>query len=111
MEKGLPRNRFFHNCIGISDENVYILQREGTVEEVANWLKDAGARDGIILDNGGCVLLGMEEGPFQQNGYPKGGILFSAPDFRAPSSAVVVFVLKGPAATCLPGGSVSYAVL
>ena len=105
LEKGVPRNRYLHNCLGLSDDRVFILQREGTIEEIANWLKEAGAKDGVILDNGGSVFC------WAWWLYPKGGFLFTAPDFRPPSSAVIAFVLKGPATTSLPGGSVSFSVV
>jgi predicted dehydrogenase len=82
-EQGVPRNRFLHNGLGLSDDSVIILQREGTIEEVAAWLKEAGARDGVILDNGGSVFC------WAWWLYPKGGYLFAAPDFRSPSSAVI----------------------
>jgi hypothetical protein len=104
-EGGVSRNRFLHNCLGLSDENVILLQREGTIEEIAYWLKEAGARDGIILDNGGspfCWVWWL---------YPKGGFLFTAPDFRPNSSAVIALILKGPVATQLPSGSAGFNVL
>jgi len=104
-EKGVPRKRFLQNAIGLSDEGIFILQREGTIEEVAHWLKEAGARDGIILDNGGSVFC------WAWWLYPKGGFLFTAPDFRPPSSAVIAFVLRGPATVDRPGGSVSFCVV
>lgn len=104
-EKGIPRNRFLHNCLGLADDRVFILQREGTIEEVATWLKDAGARDGLILDNGASVFC------WAWWLYPKGGFLFAAPDYRPNASAVIAFVLKGPPAIDLPGGSVSFSVV
>jgi len=115
LEKGVPRNRYMHNCLGLSEDSLFILQREGTIEEIAYWLWEAGARDGVILDNGGSVFCWTwwlnPEGPYPKTGYPKGGFLFTAPDFRLPSSAVIAFVLKGPAATDLPSGSVSFSVV
>ncbi len=104
-EKGVPRNRFLHNCLGLSDDHLFILQQEGTIEEVAHWLKAAGAKDGIILDNGGSVFC------WAWWLYPKGGFLFTAPDYRPASSAVIAFVLNGPAATHLPSGSASFSVI
>jgi len=100
----VPRNRYLHNAVGLAPERVIILQREGTVEDVAQWLRDAGAEDGFILDNGGSVFcwawwIG-----------DKGGYLFRGPDFREPSSAVLAFVLYGPPYTDLPSGSISYTV-
>ena len=101
----MPRNRFLQNALGLCKENLYIFQREGTIEEIGHWLKEAGAKDGIILDNGGSVFC------WAWWGYPKGGYIFTAPDFRPPSSAVIALVLKGPARTDLPGGSVSFSVV
>jgi hypothetical protein len=105
-EKGVPRNRFLHNCLGLSEDSVFILQREGTVEEVAHYLREAGTKDGIILDNGGSVACWA----WWVNA-SGGGFLFAAPDYRPPASAVIAFVLKGPVRTNLPGGSVSYSVV
>jgi hypothetical protein len=104
-EKGVPRNRFLHNVLGLSDNSIFILQREGTIEEVAHWLKEAGASDCLILDNGASPFC------WAWWPYPKGGFLFTAPDFRPKASAVIAFILKGPAATDLPGGSVSFSIV
>lgn len=105
LDEGVPRNRFLHNCVGLSEEAVVILQREGTIEEMANWLRDAGARDGFILDNGGSAAC------WAWWPYPNGGFLFSAPDYRPNASAVLAFLLKGPACTNMPSGSVSCSVV
>lgn len=98
----VPRNRYLHNAVGLAPARVTLLQREGTVEEMAQWLREAGAEDGFILDNGGsvfCWAWWIGE---------KGGYLFRAPDFREPSSAVLAFLLRGAPYTDLPPGSVSY---
>jgi hypothetical protein len=105
QEKGVPRNRFLHNCLGLSEDNVFILQREGTIEEVAHCLKEVGAKDGLVLDNGGSVFC------WAWWLYPQGGFLFTAPDFRPNSSAVIALVLKGPVGADLPSGSVSFSVV
>lgn len=105
QEKGVPRNRYLHNCLGLSEDRVFILQREGTIEEVTTWLKEAGAKDGLILDNGAspfCWVWWV---------YPKGGFLFTAPDYRPNASAVIAFVLKGPTTTDLPSGSMSFSIV
>jgi hypothetical protein len=104
-ECALPRNRFLHNAIGLSKDVIVILQREGTPEEIGAWLRDAGATDGFILDNGGSVFCWA----WWVN--QTGGYLFQAPDFRPPSSAILAFVLYGPARTALPPGSVSPTVV
>lgn len=118
LRQGVPRSRYFHNAIGLSAENVIILQREGTIEEVAYWLCGAGAEDGVILDNGGSVACWAwwggefkkdEKGEFSK--IPHGGFIFTALDYRPPATSIIAFVLKGPAQTNLPGGSVSYTVL
>jgi len=104
-EKGVPRNRFLHGCLGLSEDNIYVLQREGTIEEMAHWLREAGARDGLILENGGSPAC------WAWWPYPKGGFLFTAPDYRPNATAVIAFVLKGPVNTDLPTGSVSFSVV
>ena len=55
-ELGVPRARYFHNAVGLSPDEVIVLQREGTIEEIGAALRDAGADDGVILDNGGSVV-------------------------------------------------------
>jgi len=104
-ELGVPRNRYLHNCVGLSPDNVIILQREGTPEEVGHWLCEAGAEDGIVLDNGGSV------GCWAWWVYPNGGFIFTAPDYRPPASSIIAFVLRGPVRTSLPGESVSFTVV
>lgn len=59
LAKGRPRSRYLHNAVGIGDTDVIILQRHGTIEEIGKWLKEEGARDGIILDNGGASFVGL----------------------------------------------------
>jgi len=105
LRAGVPRQRFLHNAVGLSRDKVFVLQREGTPEEVGHCLRKAEATDGLILDNGGSVFC-WAWWPHQA-----GGFLFSAPDFRPRGSAIVAFVLKGPASTDLPGGSASFTVV
>lgn len=104
-EHGVPRNRYLHNSIGLSRDTVILLQREGTPEEIGHWLREAGAEDGILLDNGGSVAC------WGSWVYPSGGIVFAAPDYRPLATSVLAFVLKGPVRADLPGGSVSFTVV
>jgi hypothetical protein len=103
---GVPRARYFHNALGLSGDAVFVVQREGTVEEVAEALRAAGAEDGIILDNGGSVACWA----WWLNEY-RGGIVSPTIDYRPPGTSAIAFVLKGPVSHDLPGGSVSYSVL
>ena len=105
-ETGVPRARYFHNAIGFSRDAVFVVQREGTVEEVGAALRAAGADDGIILDNGGSVACWA----WWLNQY-RGGIVSPTIDYRPHGTSVIAFVLKGPVSHDLPGGSVSYSVL
>lgn len=104
-ELRVPRSRYLHNCLGLSENRLFILQREGTVEELAHWLQEAGAEDGLILDNGASVFC------WASWIHPNGGYIFAAPDHRPNATAVLAFTLNGPLRCDLPGGSVSYAVL
>jgi hypothetical protein len=101
----VPRARYFHNALGVSADAVFVLQREGTVEEIGESLKAAGAEDGVILDNGGSVVCWV----WWTNVYA-GGIVSPTVDYRPPGTSAIAFVLKGPTRTDLPGGSVSYSV-
>ncbi len=105
-EEGVPRARYYHNAIGFSRDTAIILQREGTVEEIGAELRNAGAGDGIILDNGGSVACWA----WWLNEY-RGGIVSPTIDYRPPGTSAIAFVLKGPVSHDLPGGSVSYSVL
>ena len=105
LRAGVPRNRFLHNCLGLSEKRIFILQREGTIEEVAGWLHEAGAEDGLILDNGASVFCWA----WWVN--RNGGFIFTAPDYRLNASAVIAFVLKGAKSIDLPSGSTSFTVL
>ena len=103
---GVPRARYFHNAIGCSRDALVIVQREGTVEEAAAALREAGAEEGLVLDNGGSVACWV----WWANVY-RGGMIAPTIDYRPPGTSVIAFVLKGPAGTDLPGGSVSYSVV
>jgi hypothetical protein len=102
-ENGVPRARYFHNAVGLSAGEVIVLQREGTIEEIAAALRDAGADNGLILDNGGSVACWV----WWANNYA-GGLVSPTIDYRPPATSAIAFVLKGPLNVNLPGGSVSY---
>jgi hypothetical protein len=103
---GVPRARYYHGAIGFNQDALFVVQREGTVEEAGAALRDAGAIDGIILDNGGSVACWA----WWLNQY-RGGIVSPTIDYRPPGTSAIAFVLKGPVSHDLPGGSVSYSVL
>ena len=103
---GVPRARYYHNALGFSRDALFIVQREGTVEEMGTALREAGADDGIILDNGGSVACWA----WWLNQY-KGGLVSPTIDYRPPGTSAIAFVLKGPVSHDLPGGSVSFSVL
>ena len=100
---GVPRARYVHNAVGVNAREVIVLQREGTIEEIGQWLIDAGADDGVILDNGGSVVCWV----WWANDY-RGGIVSPTVDYRPPGTSAIVFDLKGPLNVEMPGGSVSY---
>ncbi len=102
-EHGVPRARYFHNAVGLSPTEVIVLQREGTIEEIGAALRDAGAEDGVILDNGGSVVCWV----WWANDY-RGGVVSPTVDYRPPGTSAIAFVLQGPLNVNLPGGSVSY---
>jgi hypothetical protein len=102
-EEGVPRARYFHNAIGFSSDALFVMQREGTLEEMGAALMAAGSDDGLILDNGGSVACWA----WWVNDYA-GGILSPTVDYRPPGTSAIAVVLKGPINVAVPGGSVSY---
>ena len=102
-ELGVPRSRYVHSALGLSAAEIILLQREGTIEEIGAALRDAGASDGLILDNGGSVVCWV----WWANNYA-GGVISPTVDYRPPGTSAIAFVLKGPTNIRLPGGSVSY---
>ena len=42
-ERGVPRARYVHNAVGVNANEVIVVQREGTIEEIGQALVDAGA--------------------------------------------------------------------
>ena len=101
--EGASRARYMHNAVGMNAREVIVLQREGTIEEIGQALIDAGADDGVILDNGGSVACWV----WWANDY-RGGIISPTVDYRPPGTSAIVFELKGPMNVEMPGGSVSY---
>ena len=102
-EHGVPRARYVHNAVGVNATEVIVVQRDGTIEEIGQALIDAGADDGVILDNGGSVVCWV----WWANDY-RGGIISPTVDYRPPGTSAIVFELKGPVKVEMPGGSVSY---
>ncbi|MEM4723406.1 MAG: hypothetical protein QXP01_00165 [Candidatus Hadarchaeum sp.] len=114
---GRPRSRYFHNAVGVSADKVFILQRHGTPEEIGYWLREEGAEDGLILDNGGSVFTWAWWAfrDVRQVGGKAvvriGNVIFSAPAWRPPTISLIAFVLKGPPRHVEPPGAVSMAVV
>ena len=104
--QGVPRARYYHNAIGLSADAVRVVQREGTVEETGAALLDAGASDGLLLDNGGSIACWV----WWANDYA-GGLVSPTVDYRPDGTSAIAFVLKGRARVDVPGGSVSFSVL
>ena len=114
--EGRPRSRYIHNAIGIASDRIIILQRHGTIEEIGQWLREEGAEDGIILDNGGSVFTWawwafreiIKEG--EEEIRITGNLIFNSPDWRPPTISLIAFVLKGPPRHEEPPGSVAFTV-
>jgi len=108
---GRPRSRYFHNATGIGHDRLVIVQRHGTPEELGQWLLEAGAEDGILLDNGGSAFTwGWFAGTGHTDGRRRGGVVFSSPDWRPPSISCLAITLKGSARHNETPGSVSFSV-
>jgi len=117
LEAGRPRSRYLHNAIGIAPDRIVILQRHGTPEEIGQWLREEGAEDGLILDNGGSVftwawwaykdIIRVDDKRLVRTG----NVIFSAPDWRPETISLVAFVLRGPARHVEPPGTIAMATV
>jgi len=114
--RGQPRSRYLHNAVGVGPDGLVIVQRHGTVEEIGHWLREAGAEDGLILDNGGSVFTWAWwafKDVISANGKNitrTGNVIFSAPDWRPSSISLLAFVLKGAPRHEEPSGTVAMAM-
>jgi hypothetical protein len=117
LRAGRPRSRYLHNAVGIAPDKVIILQRHGTVEEIGHWLREKGAEDGLILDNGGSVFTWawwayrdvIRVG--DKRLVRTGNVVFSAPDWRPETVSLIAFVLRGPARHVEPSGTIAMAMV
>ena len=109
-DAGRRRSRYLHNCVAVNDERIFLIQRHGTLEEIGVWAREAGARDAVILDNGGSVFAWAWWPPrmMPEGKQDWGGYINSASDFRPPTSSAISFVLHGPVAYQEPPGAVSF---
>jgi hypothetical protein len=90
LEEGWPRSCYLHSCLGLSADNLFILQAHGTIEQIAQWVLEAGGQDAILLDNGAS--------PFCWAWWPYagGGYIFNSLDWREPTISSLAFILHGP---------------
>lgn len=91
--EGMPRERdYLLNAMGLSPEgDVIVVQRHGSVEDLAATLIHAGAERGILLDEGGsvsCLMGGSKED------FPGGRTLLASHYHRPRGLALLVFKLR-----------------
>ncbi len=88
--KGHTRAWYVHSGVGITEGgDLLILQAPGTLEEVAGLAKGEGARDFIVLDNGGSCFLYAPLNPDSTT------FLNQSPKWRRPTVALLAFLLQG----------------
>lgn len=106
---GRPRSRYFYNAVGVGPDRLVVIQRHGTPEELGQWLLEAGATDGVLLDNGGSVYSWLwTAGVGHVDGRRRGGVVFSSPDWRPPTISCIALTLKGAVRHDEPPGSISF---
>ncbi|MEM4724338.1 MAG: hypothetical protein QXP01_04945, partial [Candidatus Hadarchaeum sp.] len=117
LRVGRPRSRYFHNAVGVSPDKIVILQRHGTPEEIGHWLREEGAENGLILDNGGSVFAWAWWAPrevveVRNKKYIRtGNVIFASPEWRPDTISLIAFVLKGPPRHVAPSGAISMSVV
>jgi len=73
----IPLAEYYHNVLGVNDEKMFVWQATGTPEEIGQRMANKGAKDAIILDNGGSV------GFYASWLFPEGGWLNASNYFRS----------------------------
>jgi hypothetical protein len=79
----------YHAALGLSDQEMILVHRVGTIPEIAASLKSLGARDAVLLDSGGSCAIWAN---WVDGG--QGGILANHWNFRPPRGAVAFLVLR-----------------
>ena len=85
--KDVPRAEYYFNVIGTTEDSLIICQRQGTLEDVGQYLiSEHGVAEAIILDEGGSVACwGSWYGP-------EGGFLNVSHYFRPSATSCIAFV-------------------
>jgi hypothetical protein len=85
--KDIPRSEYYFNVIGTTEDYLIICQRQGTLEDVGQYLiSEHGVVEAIILDEGGSVACwGSWYGP-------KGGFINISHYFRPFATSCIAFV-------------------
>jgi hypothetical protein len=88
---GLEReNNYLHHAVGTSDEAVLVIVTNGPLEEIGRIAHSMGARDALVVENGGSVQIGYRrrDGSWRP--------IFESYYFREPSIALAVYELRQP---------------
>jgi len=87
--KDVPRSKYYFNVVGTTEDSLVICHRQGTLEDVGQYLiSKHRVIDAIILDEGGSVACwGSWYGP-------KGGYTNISYYFRPFATSCIAFVLK-----------------
>lgn len=81
----IERSKYFHNVLGLDDDNLFVFQGYGVIEDLASILIDEGVNDAIILDNGGSC------GIYASWMFPNGGWINNGSYFRPERLSVIGF--------------------
>ena len=87
--KDVPRAEYYFNVVGTTEDFLIICHRQGTLEDVGQYLiYKHGIKEAIILDEGGSVACwGSWYGP-------RGGFINLSYYFRPFSTSCIAFILK-----------------
>jgi hydroxymethylpyrimidine pyrophosphatase-like HAD family hydrolase len=83
-------NNYLHHAVGTSDEAVLVIVTNGPLEEIGRIAHSMGARDALVVENGGSVQIGYRrrDGSWRP--------IFESYYFREPSIALAVYELRQP---------------
>jgi hypothetical protein len=79
----------YHAALGLSEHDLIIVHRIGTIPAIADKLRSLGAQEAVLLDSGGSCSIWAN---WPDGG--RGGVLASAWNFRPERGAVLFLVLE-----------------
>jgi hypothetical protein len=85
---------YLQSAVGVNSDFIFIVQRHGTIEDIAQTFINLGAERAILLDQGGSVGTYFRSRSQVDNGPLECNFIFTSHYFRKRRLSVIVFALS-----------------